>query len=201
MKGSFSIDSLLAKKTERDSSNNKNAKGPSGGNDAIRTLSSGSSRNSQRSTPSPEPRLSPDVPIMEKHKLYKNGFIPRPGLLNTHHQALLQPSPLALQGILQAQYLNAINGQTSGHSHGQTPYIPNNSAFHTQAEHAFKFAHVHAAHAQSGTMSPYLNEWMSRGGMLMSRMMDYTGKYSFTAYNRLSSSYWLILSGKRRFFA
>lgn len=182
MKGSFSIDSLLSKKTSgRDLSPPMQTTTTSSASALSPQMSSNGSSNP--STPSPEARLSPDINLQSKLHLLKNGYMPRSPLINAHHQALLQSNPLALQGILQAQYLNALNGQ---HVHGNphrhaapmpSPHLPNGSAFHSPSEHAFKMAaHLHAAQSHGGHVQPYLNEWMSRGnGMLMSRMMDYSG--------------------------
>ena len=181
MKGSFSIDSLLAKKkdeaSEQTSPTSLTSQGNINQNHLSPRISSDCSSNT--STPSPESRLSPD--IQTSRPFLKNGLIPRPGLLNAHHQAMLQSNPAAIQGLLQAQYLNALHGQSSGHSHLQQAQAHvhhglNGSAFHSPSEHAFKMAQVQAAQAQSQNIQPYLSEWMSRGGMLMSRMMDYTGE-------------------------
>ena len=195
MKGSFSIDSLLAKKT----TNGRELSSPSA---AITSSSSAmsplmsSNGSSNPSTPSPEARLSPDLGLHGKLHLLKSGYIPHPSLIS-HHQALLQSNPLAIQGLLQAQYLNALNGQHVV-QHGQhghngvhpnphrhpgaslTPsHLPNSSAFHSPNDHAFKMAaHLHATQSHTGHVQPYLNDWMSRGGMLMSRMVDYSGKYN-----------------------
>ncbi|XP_045207526.1 motor neuron and pancreas homeobox protein 1-like [Mercenaria mercenaria] len=186
MKGSFSIDSLLSKKTEVQLHSPTATTGVSTGSPTSPTsamsprISSGCC--SQPSTPSPELRLSPETYVQNKHHVLKNDFIPRPGLLNMHQQAMLQTNPVALQGFLQAQYLNALNGQHSQNSlqgHGHiAPHLQNNSAFHAPADHAYKMAaHLHAAHGQSGSsVQPYIGDWMSRGGMLMSRMMDYTAQ-------------------------
>lgn len=190
MKGSFSIDSLLSKKTEE-----RLPSPPTTTGTLTSTMSPRLSSNcsSHPSTPSPESRLSPETYIQNKHQVFKNNFIPRPGLLNMHQQALLQNNPAALQGFLQAQYLHALNGQHSqnslqGHGH-MAPHLQNSSAFHAPSEHAYKMAaHLHAAHAQSGgSVQPYLGDWMSRGGMLMSRMMDYTGMINKTFFQELST--------------
>ena len=174
MKGSFSIDSLLSKKKDGGDHQTSSTSHP---NQLSPRVSSEGSSNP--STPSPESRLSPD--IQSARSILKNGFVPRPGLLNAHHQAMLQSNPAAFQGLLQAQYLNAFHGQSSGHGHLQhtqshVHHTLNGSAFHAPSEHAFKMAQVHAAQSQSQNIQPYLSEWMSRGGMLMSRMMDYTGE-------------------------
>lgn len=179
MKGSFSIDSLLSKKTDEQLPSPPVSTGTLISAVSPRISSNGSSH---PSTPSPESRLSPETYIQSKHHVFKNNLIPRPGLMNVHQQAMLQSNPVALQGLLQAQYLNALNGQQSQNSmqgHGHMPHhLPNGSAFHSPADHAYKMAaQMHAAQVQSGSVQPYLGDWMSRGGMLMSRMMDYTGMY------------------------
>lgn len=188
MKGSFSIDSLLSKKAEKHpqppspSPEVSNVSPKSASSTVSPRTSSGCC--SHPSTPSPELRLSPEAYVQNKHHVFKNNLIPRPGLLNVHQQAMLQSNPAALQGLLQAQYLNALNGQHSqsslhnslqGHGH-LAPHLQNSSAFHAPADHAYKMAaHLHAA--QSGSpVQPYMGDWMSRGGMLMSRMMDYTAQ-------------------------
>ncbi|WAR04515.1 MNX1-like protein [Mya arenaria] len=198
MKGAFSIDSLLAKKTDTRHPSPPPTSSPLISPHTV-TSSNGSSN---PSTPSPEMRLSPET-VQHKHHMLKNGLIPRPGLLSPHQQMLLQSNPLALQGLLQAQYLNALNGHAhqSAHTHGghgthgthgihghpaqhqhgghsiPPSHLPNSSAFHSPGEHAFKMAaHLHGGHGQSPHVPSYLNDWMSRGGMLMSRMMDYTAQ-------------------------
>lgn len=183
MKGSFSIDSLLSKKTGEHLPSPPASSATLTSSVSPRISSNGSSH---PSTPSPESRLSPEISLHNKHQSFKNNLIPRPGLLNIHHHPMLQSNPVALQGLLQAQYLNALNGQhsqTHAHTHGHiAPHLQNGSAFHSPADQAYKMAaHLHAAHAQSGSVQPYLSDWMSRGGMLMSRMIDYTGKY-FTKF-------------------
>ncbi|KAL4229006.1 sequence-specific DNA binding [Mactra antiquata] len=176
MKGSFSIDSLLSKKTGDQLSSPPASSGSLASTISPRISSNGSSH---PSTPSPESRLSPEISLHGKNQVFKNNLIPRPGLLNIHNHAMLQSNPVALQGLLQAQYLNALNGQHS-HAHGHShiaPHLQNGSAFHSPADHAYKMAaHLHAAHAQSGPGQPYLNDWMSRSGMLMSRMIDYSAQ-------------------------
>lgn len=189
MKGSFSIDSLLSKKADDKLQTPSPTPEVSTASptSAVSTVSPRTSSGccSHPSTPSPELRLSPEAYVQNKHHVFKNNFIPRPGLLNVHQQALLQSNPAALQGLLQAQYLNVLNGQHSqsslhnslqGHGH-IAPHLQNSSAFHAPADHAYKMAaQLHAA--QSGSqVQPYVGDWMSRGGMLMSRMMDYTGNY------------------------
>ena len=181
MKGSFSIDSLLSKKNDECSPQTSPTSLTSHSNVSQNHQSPriSSDCSSNPSTPSPEARLSPD--IQTSRAFLKNGFVPRPGLLSAHHQAMLQSNPAAIQGLLQAQYLNALHGQNAGHNHLQhtqahVHHALNGSAFHTPSEHAFKMAQIHAAQTQPQNIQPYLNDWMSRGGMLMSRMMDYTGK-------------------------
>lgn len=201
MKGSFSIDSLLAKKT-----NNRelpSPPAPSAPSSSALSPQMSSNGSSNPSTPSPEARLSPELSMHGKLHL-KNSYIPRPSLINHHHQALLQSNPLAIQGLLQAQYLHALNsqhGHPNPHRHGAPltpPHLPNSSAFHSPNEHAFKMAaHLHAAQSHTGHVQPYLNEWMSRGGMLMSRMMDYSGINIITIYFLLADIYDHEYSGQK----
>ena len=197
MKGSFSIDSLLAKKTETRHDKTPPPTSPPLTSPRTMTSPNGSSN---PSTPSPSARSSPEALHGKTHNMLKAGLAPRPGLLSPHQQMMLQSNPLALQGLLQAQYLNALNGHAhqsvhghGGHGHpvhghglhgslaqhgghGGHTQIPNSSAFHSPGDHVFKMAaHLHGGPGQGGHVPVYMNDWMTRGGMLVSRMMDYTG--------------------------
>ncbi|XP_069121593.1 motor neuron and pancreas homeobox 1-like [Argopecten irradians] len=172
---SFSIDALLSKsssastpKKASDSDHRAQRKSPQVSPVAPlgspRPSSSGSSHRSN----SPDSSLSPSG----SGGFTSGTFIPRPGLLNTQHPALMHQHSVAIQGLLHAQQMyGAFNGHTGGHGGtGNSMPMFSGSAFHSPAEHAYKLSQ----HAQN--IQPYLNEWFARGGMLMPRMMDYTAQ-------------------------
>ncbi|XP_033726694.1 motor neuron and pancreas homeobox protein 1-like [Pecten maximus] len=172
---SFSIDALLSKsssvstpKKTSDSDHRFHSKSPVvspiAPQGSPRPSSSGSSHRSN----SPDSSLSPSG----SGGFTSGTFIPRPGLLNTQHPALMHQHSVAIQGLLHAQQMyGAFNGHTGGHSGGGSGMpMFSGSAFHSPADHAYKLSQ----HAQN--IQPYLNEWFARGGMLMPRMMDYTAQ-------------------------
>lgn len=171
---SFSIDALLSKSTSvstprktADLDRRPRVKSPVispvGTLGSPRPSSSGSSQRSH----SPDSSLSPTG----SGGFTSGTFIPRPGLLNSsQHPALVHQH--ALQGLIHAQQMyGAFNGHTGGGHNGGSPMpMFSGSAFHSPVEHAYKLSQ----HAQN--IQPYLNEWFARGGMLMPRMIDYTGE-------------------------
>ena len=115
-----------------------------------------SSCSSNRSSNSPDSRTSPSG-VMG----FPNGaLIPKPGLLNTHHPAMFHQGHMFMNSH---QHLYGFGGQ---HGHHPGLQMLTGSAFHSPADQAFKLS-------QAQNLQPYLNEWFSRGGAFMPRMMDF----------------------------
>uniref|UniRef100_A0A2C9K629 Homeobox domain-containing protein n=1 Tax=Biomphalaria glabrata TaxID=6526 RepID=A0A2C9K629_BIOGL len=96
-----------------------------------------------------------------------NAFIPRPGLLNLPHHAMVQAAgQFGFQNVFPNSGLygySAGQGQVSPH---HLPSMLSGSAFHHPADQALKLAQLHGINYA---------EWLARTGMYVSRMVDYTG--------------------------
>ncbi|XP_067687271.1 motor neuron and pancreas homeobox protein 1-like isoform X1 [Haliotis asinina] len=156
---SFSIDALLSKTT---SGKTSSPVPPSPPCSSPRPSSSGSSH---MGTHTPESSVSPPGPGMSPN----TSFVPRPGLLNIQHPAMLQPTSLGLPGMFSTHPLYSYPGQNPGHP--QIPMLPG-SAFHTPAEQAFKLAQLQGINYA---------EWLARSGMYMPRVVDYPGSLCYDA--------------------
>lgn len=156
---SFSIDALLSKDKPQKCTSPVNTGMVSTPLHSPRPSSSGSSQLSSRT---PDSSVSPTG----NGNIFNNGFIPRPGLLKSQHQAL-QSASSPMSNLIHAHPFYAYNNNHPGMGN----HIPlmAGSAFHSPAEQALKLAQVQG-------MQPYVNEWLARGGMFMPRMMDYSGK-------------------------
>ncbi|XP_064643858.1 motor neuron and pancreas homeobox 1-like [Lineus longissimus] len=151
---SFSIDALLSRDTSKPKSPPCiDRTSPRRTSPSPRPSSPADSRDSDRSTPSPNHGLNP-----------ASHFVPRPGLLN--HSPLTSGHLVA--GLYPGSHpLYSYNGSPLGHGpHSPTFPLIGGSAFHNPTEQALK-----AAQAQGMPL-----EWLARTGLFMPRMMDYPGQ-------------------------